>query len=354
LTTTIATPQNPGAVFDPAPRVPAGAEPAGLSAARKREFIYVDYPEPHIGRTRKIVAAHPEVKELFGNHVPTFFYAVGIVAAQLAVAYLLRDSAWWVILAVSFAFGAFCNHALFVLIHEATHNLILKGSVGNRVTGLICNIPITFPAAMGFRKFHLLHHRHQGEFELDADLAGPMEARVIGNGPIRKSLWFLFFFFVEGVVRPRRLKTVQLMDRWVALNAVTWLATTGAIVHFTGWSGFAYLFASTLFSIGLHPLGARWIQEHYVVKANQETYSYYGRLNAVTFNVGYHNEHHDLMMVPWRNLPKLRKMAPEFYDDLHAHRSWTKLFFRFIFDKDLSLYSRVVRESKQARAARTS
>ena len=97
------------------------------------------------------------------------------------------------------------------------------------------------------------------------------------------------------------------------------------------------LFSSTLFSIGLHPLGARWIQEHYQVAPPQETYSYYGPLNAITFNVGYHNEHHDFTTIPGSRLPELKKMAPEFYDNLHSYTSWTKVILDFLFNKNVSL-----------------
>ena len=55
--------------------------------------------------------------------------------------------------------------------------------------------------------------------------------------------------------------------------------------------------------MGLHPLGARWIQEHYLVHGEQETTSYYGILNVPALNVGYHNEHHDFPSVPWNRLP---------------------------------------------------
>jgi sphingolipid delta-4 desaturase len=107
-----------------------------------------------------------------------------------------------------------------------------------------------------------------------------------------------------------------------------------------------FLVASFFFSVGLHPLGARWIQEHYLVAGEQETYSYYGPLNTVAFNVGYHNEHHDFPSVPWNKLPQIRKDAPAFYNTLFFHTSWTKLFFRFLFDKEISLYSRVVRSNR--------
>jgi len=94
-------------------------------------------------------------------------------------------------------------------------------------------------------------------------------------------------------------------------------------------------------------LGARWIQEHYLtLSETQETYSYYGGLNAVAFNVGYHNEHHDFPSIPWNKLPKLKQTAPAFYDSLLAHRSWTRLFFRFLFDKNISLYSRITRNER--------
>jgi sphingolipid 4-desaturase/C4-monooxygenase len=59
--------------------------------------------------------------------------------------------------------------------------------------------------------------------------------------------------------------------------------------------------------------------------------------------MGYHNEHHDLPSIPWNNLPRLRAMAPEFYDNLKYHPSWSRLLFQFIFDKRYSLFSRIER-----------
>ena len=85
----------------------------------------------------------------------------------------------------------------------------------------------------------------------------------------------------------------------------------------------AYLALSTFFALGLHPVGGRWIQEHYETRKGQETYSYYGPLNRTCFNMGYHNEHHDFAGIPWNNLPKLKKLAPDYYDSLASYRSWT-------------------------------
>jgi sphingolipid delta-4 desaturase len=96
----------------------------------------------------------------------------------------------------------------------------------------------------------------------------------------------------------------------------------------------------------LHPVGARWIQEHYTNDPDQETYSYYGPINRICLNMGYHNEHHDLPSIPWNNLPKLRVLAPEFYDCLKCHPSWSGLLFQFIFDKRYTLFSRIERTKR--------
>lgn len=49
----------------------------------------------------------------------------------------------------------------------------------------------------------------------------------------------------------------------------------------------------------------------------------------MSFNVGYHVEHHDFPAVPWRRLPEVRRLAPEAYDHLFALRSWTVLIVRY-------------------------
>ena len=124
------------------------------------------------------------------------------------------------------------------------------------------------------------------------------------------------------------------------------VAVAVAVVQFMGWGSLGYLVLSTWIGVGPHPLGARWIQEHYVVQPGQETYSYYGPANLLIYNTGYHNEHHDLMGIPWSRLPKLRAMAPEFYDNLYSHNSYLKLLWQFLTDPDITLYSRVLRPSR--------
>lgn len=53
-------------------------------------------------------------------------------------------------------------------------------------------------------------------------------------------------------------------------------------------------------------------------------------------------------------LPMVRKIAPEFYDNLHSYDSWSGVIYDYIFRVDIGPYSRVRRENKRdAQAAST-
>lgn len=306
------------------------------------DFTHSDLPQPHPARRKQLLKAHPELSKLTGPYTPTAFILLGVVAAQFALAAWAATLPWWQNLIVAWTLGAALAHALYVLIHECTHNLVARTVPGNKVYGIVANLPTVLPSAISFRKYHLLHHAHQGNPDLDADLPSAWEERLVGNSALRKTLWLLFFAVFQAL-RPMRLKGVKLWDRWTVLNFVVSLATNVAVWMLLGPWALFYLTMATLFGLGLHPLGGRWIQEHFVTTPGQETYSYYGAANLIALNVGYHNEHHDMMNVPWIHLPKLTAAAPELYDGLASYRSWTALVGRFLFDRRLAPASRIVR-----------
>ena len=313
---------------------------------QKNDFVYSEVSEPHRIRTKNILKIHPDIRRLIGKNPNTIFAIIGLVGLQIALAWFTSSQSWWIVFIVAYLIGAFADHALFVMIHECAHKLLFKKPAANRLAGIFANLPQLFPSSVSFERYHIKHHSFQGVHELDADLPNHWEAKLIDNYFIGKAIWLLFYPIFQ-VFRISRLKEIKPFDGWVALNWAAQILFIAGIWLWLGPKAVVFLLASFFFSVGLHPLGARWIQEHYLTHSkDQETYSYYGVLNTVAFNVGYHNEHHDFPSVPWNRLPQIKAGAPNFYNTLFYHKSWTKLFFRFLFDKEISLYSRIVRKDR--------
>ena len=315
------------------------------NASGLTEFFQSEIDQPHPDRTRAILRAHPEVRQLIGRNPFTAVIMLGVLAIQTAIAFAMGKLGWhywWLSLTSAVCLGAFMNHCMYVIIHDATHNLIFKRKTWNRLVAVFADLPNLAPGAIGFGIYHLQHHAHQGDYDYDADIASRWEARMISNKAYRKALWLLFFPFFQ-LTRPPRIKAIAMWNRWSFVNLLLAAAYDAAVFYFCGWPGVLYLVFSFAFSIGLHPVGARWIQEHYTYDSDQETASYYGPINRVALNVGYHNEHHDFPSIAWNRLPRLRAIAPEFYDTLRYHTSWTRLLVDFIFDDRYTLFSRVER-----------
>lgn len=306
------------------------------------DFTHLEGRPVHFYRGREILKAHPEIRDLMVKNPWTAGCAALVVGAQWLIAANVEGLAWYWILALAYLLGAFANHSLYVLIHECTHNLVFKRPAHNNLLGILCDFALVIPSAMGFRKYHLMHHKFLGQYLRDPDIVRHEEARLIGNSAWRKALW-LFFFSVSQAMRPMQIKETEFWDRWIVANLLAVIVVDVAILVVLGPAALIYLALSTLFALGLHPLGGRWIQEHYLTREGQETYSYYGPLNKTCFNMGYHNEHHDFATVPWNNLPKLTRIAPEYYASLASYRSWTAVLLNYIFDPNMSSYSRIVR-----------
>ena len=307
----------------------------------KNDFYWVEDREPHFGRRKEILAAHPEVKNLFGINPRLKYWTFFLVIMQLTIALFVHQLSWIPFLLVTYVVGATIAAASFLAVHEITHNLAFKSKKHNNMLALFANLPIIVPFAISFKIYHAMHHWDQGKDGIDTDIPTVAEATVF-KGVIGKMFWFLNQILVYAF-RPIFVKRIKL-DKWQIYNIIFQLTVMAIYLPFVGWTGLLYLGLSLFLAGSLHPTAGHFISEHYVFDEGQETYSYYGPLNKITFNVGYHNEHHDFPTIPGSRLPELKKMAPEFYDNLHSYNSWVGIIFSFIFNKEVTLFSRTKRK----------
>ena len=270
-------------------------------------------------------------------------YTVAIVVVvQIVACFLLRSSPWWLVMAAAYLFGGTLNHAMELAVHEISHALAFGAAkpVANRVLAFIANLPIGLPMAVSFRKYHLDHHRYQGDEKIDVDLPTRTEGLLFFN-TYTKLIW-LFFQSLAYALRPFFVNPKP-VTRLEILNTTVEIAFMAFIWYFTGARGCVYLICGSLLAMGIHPVAGHFISEHYMFSKVQETYSYYGPLNMLAFNVGFHMEHHDFPYIPGSRLPQVTAIAPEYYLEQNYHWSWPRVLYNFVTDPDVGCFSRTKR-----------
>lgn len=304
------------------------------------DFVWSETDEPHATRRKQILSKHPEIKDLFVNEPRTFYISVALVSIQLTLAYLFRDMHWGLLFLLAWCVSGTINHTLQLAVHEVTHNLCFENSTANRLLAIFCNLPTGVPSAMAFQQYHHDHHQFQGVDGIDTDIGTAFEGKFFST-PLFKALWVIGMpLWYAG--RPLFVNHKS-MTPWKFFNFAFQFAFDATILYFWGFKSLAYLILGSVLGMGLHPCAGHFIAEHFVFTQGSETYSYYGSCNWFNLNVGFHNEHHDFPRIPWSKLPQVRKIAPEFYENLPSYTSYLYIFKRFIFDPTITPFSRVKR-----------
>lgn len=352
-----------------------------LGGPDRQDFFWSYTEEPHATRRKAIIQAHPEVLKLCGPEPSTKWHVLGVVALQVAIAsaFSFYDIPFCSItfLATAYIVGATANQNLFLAIHEISHNLAFKSPAWNRALAIVANLPIGIPYSASFRPYHLTHHKSLGVDQLDVDIPTSFEAVFLNS--VAGKAFFCTFQLLFYALRPMFVLQLPIGPLHLA-NIAVQVVFDLILIKTVGYKALGYLILSSFLAGSLHPVAGHFIAEHYVfegagtkrnprslslgLSAEQkkreaagrmklpvdapppaETYSYYGALNLVTYNVGYHNEHHDFPAIPWTRLPKLHSVAKEYYEDLPCHGSWAAVIWYFIVDDRVGLWSRVKRET---------
>lgn len=109
------------------------------------------------------------------------------------MAYLLRESEWYILLPCSYVIGGTVNHSLQLAVHELSHDLCWSGpnkDAANRLTAIMANLATCFPSGQTFKPYHMDHHQYQGVDGVDTDIPHEIELNYITNS-VTKLLWIM-------------------------------------------------------------------------------------------------------------------------------------------------------------------
>ena len=318
----------------------------------------------HRERARQMMKAHPELKELIGQTPSTAIWCLVFAVLQVTVAMLLANQPWWLVTIVAYVIGAWINTNLFFLGHECNHGLVFKKMSWNRWLYSITTAPMCMTAHHTWWIDHAVHHndlgsnkdfltRRRTQFLATrhiSPLVFPWALAMIVLQCVRSALGLVLYLSsaLTGRVTPGHntlcvLAEEHLISGYRRASLVSWavvyptvcLLMLAGLYWYGGWMPILYLVLSAAFLSGFaHPWAFGLIlgNAHFHGHRNyQPTSSYYGWLNRLTFNHGLHLEHHDMAGIPWNHLPKLRKIAPEFYDEMNQIKSYVALAWTFHF-----------------------
>ncbi|XP_021054577.1 sphingolipid delta(4)-desaturase DES1-like [Mus pahari] len=308
------------------------------------EWVYND--RLHNDRRREILAKYPEIKSLMKPDPNLIWIVTVIILIQLASIYLVKDLEWKWVIFCAYVFGGSINYSLITGSHEISHNFPFghRKALWNRWFGIFANLPVGIPYSISFKRYHMDHHRFLGVDGVDMGVPHDLEGWFF-HTTYRKLVWIAFqpLFIIFRLLFINR-KPISYLE---IINAVVQITFDIIVYYVFGIKSLVYMLVASMLGLGLHPISGNLIGDHYMFLKEQETFSYYGPLNLLTFNVGYHNEHHDFPNIPGKDLPLVRKIAAEYYDKLPHHISWVKVLYDFVMDNTISSYSRMKRHPKR-------
>ncbi|MEM8831191.1 MAG: fatty acid desaturase [Cyanobacteria bacterium P01_G01_bin.19] len=311
----------------------------------------------HSDRSKQILRQYPEIRQYFGAYPFSIVAIALLVALQWSVAWLVKDLAWWQVGAIAFLVGQFILHSLAIFVHEAAHNLIFKSRLGsNFALFLVVCGSLSFGESLAYIGVHgKTHHLQLNDYRYDHELWDRQLAEFSSNNLSWRIFESLVHLLPGGVIVTdlltphlvegdrREINSAKISQPFNGL-----LILTSFALYAVAWFGIApqaalYLFWSLTLMVSNWGITFRGqsIAEHHIYQAGK-TYSTYSWTNIPFFNTGYHDEHHTFPNVPWIHLPKIKRIAPEYFtnENPYSYFTWWWRWARSIFTP--VLYNRYI------------
>lgn len=209
---------------------------------------------------------------------------------------------------------------LFTLLHETVHLTPFKSVTFNKIVGHVCGFLIFLPATH-FRYFHLAHHRHTQDPELDPELQGEKPQTLL-QFFLHLTGLPVWYFHIKTIFKNALGKCDDVFVPARALGNVA-LEARVMILLYASVLIFALAFAGgDILYVWLIPivLGQPFLRlylmaEHgrcpFVANMFENTRTTFTNwfMRKLAWNMPYHAEHHASPTVPFYRLPQLHDLV---------------------------------------------
>jgi fatty acid desaturase len=254
-----------------------------------------------------------------------------IISAAITIATLTHS---WLVYLVAGVVIATRQHALAVLMHDASHYLLHRNRTVNNV---VSNLLLSFPLLIStdrYRRHHLLHHRYlNSDRDPDRDDSIAPQSRralllllakdLVGLSAIRTLTTMSYFSVLSAMLKPpSSADGLPPLERRLA---IVFFSSVAAIVLAIGiWWQLLILWIVPMMSVLPPILRLRALAEHGACSSSNQLDSartvdakLIERMLFAPCNVNYHLEHHLYPSVPYYRLPALSRRLreqPKFID----------------------------------------
>jgi fatty acid desaturase len=233
------------------------------------------------------------------------------------------------------------QHALLVLMHDASHYRILKNKNAN---DLISDLFFAFPSFVttaSYRAGHLDHHRYLNsdqdpdwKFKVNRpEWTSPFNSLYLFWSLVRITLGWGLIEVYQSLSRTKQNSKNQKSSVGSKLFRISYyLIIFGLMFYFGLFLNFVLFWIVPFFFVTMIILRLRSLAEHFGLPYQGELSSsrniYCGFVEKIFFaplNVNYHTAHHCYPSVPFYNLPKLQKeldKIPELQGKFHVNDSY--------------------------------
>jgi len=266
-----------------------------------------------------------------------------VIAASVAVAVHMQNL--WINLLAIVLIGT-RQHALFIVVHEATHWQLARNKKTNDwISDLFCAFPILFDTEI-FRRNHLAHHRHLNtQADPDVQRKTRQTGWILPAKPMKVALFIPAFVLAIG---PKEIIPVLWgfcgfndLKRWkserdVMIGKSLYYASAVALIWYLGIAKEVALYWITPLLFVLPFIArVRNLAEHAVISLENENNATREVLPGwiegfllSPHNVNYHLTHHKYPHIPFYHLRDAHRELAQSgeYDDAHINSAY---FFPF-------------------------